>query len=138
MQVRTATREDHAALVKLAAKSKYTKSFSSMMFSNEGIYAKGWITLVEAEGNPVGLLCVRHKVRSPKSIIYFMVTHPDYRGQGIGKLMMDDLEEKTPHKTIELSVMNDNPGGRAFWERMGFEPVGEAYKGKGTQMEKQL
>lgn len=130
------TVEDHKDMCALAKLSKYTNSFSSHMFSPESAYQKGWIThaIDPATGDPVGLLCVRHKVRQPETMIYFMVVHPDHRKSGVGAALIRHLKRTTPHRKIALSVMNDNEGGQAFWRSFGFEKTGDAYKGKGIQM----
>jgi ribosomal protein S18 acetylase RimI-like enzyme len=133
--VRPATKADHATLCKIAKQSKYTSSFSSMMFSGDVAYEKGWITVAEDNGVPVGLLCIRHKVREPKTIIYFMVTDHGAQCCGAGAAMLDYLKANTPHPIIELSVMKDNAKGLRFWTNNGFVTVGEAYEGKGLQME---
>lgn len=136
----TAVREsDHAELVKVANTSKFTSSFSSIMFSPEAAYDKGWIrkaTLGE-NNNIVGLTCVRHKVREPKTVLYFLVVHPGVRFRHVGADLMADLEAGTPHKCVKFNVSKENPGARDFYEKLGYRVTShEALKGHGWEMEK--
>lgn len=131
--------KDHKALCSLAKKSPYISSFSSHMFSSEEAYNKGWIRLVEnAEGEILGFTCVRHKKRSPETMLYFLMVDPDLRRSGLGRLLMTDLEEQTPHPVIALKVMNDNTTAIAFYRELMYQEVGPCYNGKGVQMAKQL
>jgi ribosomal protein S18 acetylase RimI-like enzyme len=144
--MRTAIKEqDHKALVALAKTSKYTKDFSNeVMFSSEAAYAKGWIRLAENEdGEPIGFYCVRHKVRAPVTMLYFIVVHPDCRDHGVGELLMEDLEQQARAQckvgqayAIHLNVAKDNTGAIRFYERLGFNIIGDhAIKGTAFTME---
>lgn len=139
MNIRSAVRDDdHKELSKLFATSEFTRSFSSPMFSGDGAYEKGWIRVAEREDGIAGATCVRHKVREPKTKLYFITVHPDLRGRAIGELLMRDLEQQTPHKIIELDVANENEGALRFYERLGYQVVDEAFNGHGKRLEKHL
>lgn len=137
---RVATPADHDDIFKVAKTSKYTRDFSNrMMFSSDAAYEKGWIrvaTLAEGDrrGQIVGFTCVRHK-RNGKTMLYFVTVHPDLKGHGVGKDLLDDVMENSPHKTMELNVMKDNEAVK-FYERLGFTVVGDAMKGEAWRMEK--
>lgn len=135
---------DHDLLCYLARKSKYISSFSSMMFSSEAAYEKGWIRMairvgdgqLDIEGEILGFTCVRHKTRTPETMLYFLMVDPSARREGVGRLLMEDLEAQTPHPKVVLKVMKDNEGAVAFYESLDYKVVGEAYDGKGLVMEK--
>ncbi len=143
LRIRPATIEDHPALVKLCKTSKYTKDFSNQqMFSSEDAYQKGWIRLIYAEDTkepPLGFTCVRHKSRSPETMLYFIVVEPDVQGLGIGRLLMQDLEKQTPHPRIALKVEKDNKEAIVVYSRLGYcvESLNE-YNGKGQLMAKAI
>lgn len=131
--------KDHKTLCALAKKSKYISSFSSIMFSSPEAYAKGWIRLVEnGDGTVLGFTCVRHKKRAPETMLYFLMIDPELRRSGLGRMLMDDLEDQTPHPIVTLKVMNDNPGAIAFYRELMYQEVGPCYDGKGIQMSKQV
>jgi len=139
--IRKADRElDHDDIVKIALMDKNISSFSSMMFSNEDAYKKGWITIaIDKGGTIVGFTCVRHKVRSPETMLYFLMTHPDYRGLGVGDKLMQEMEQNSPHNTIALKVMKDNRNAISFYGKRGYLITSDSeYGGKGFKMEKKL
>lgn len=137
--LRTAIREtDHAELVSLARKSPYTSAFSSIMFSGAAAYKKGWIRLAEMENEGVvAMSCVRHKVREPKTSLYFLIVHPMMRGLHLGSLMLHDVEEQSPHQCVQLNVNKNNSGARIFYEYHDYVVTNErAMNGAGWGMEK--
>jgi len=67
-------------------------------------------------------------------VVYYphLIIHPDYQGQGIGKRILNKLQEKYGDFHQQILVAD----GKAidFYERCGFEPAGETksmwiYKG---------
>ncbi len=65
----------------------------------------GFIALL---GNEVGALFVQ----------------PSFHGKGIGKTLMDKAVER--YGQLELEVFKANANGRKFYEKYGFEDMGEA------------
>lgn len=138
--VRSATVEDHKALVALAKTSKYTKDFSNrMMFSSDAAYEKGWIRLAEEEdGTIIGFTCVRHKSRFPETMLYFIVVDPEYRSQGIGEILIKDAVQHAPTNMMRLNVMKDNTQAKKFYDRLGFTVAGVAIDGTAWSLEKEF
>ena len=136
--IRRATIQDHDRLVKLAKQSKYTKDFSNaVMFSSPAAYDKGWIWLAEnAQGEAVGLACVRHKSREPKTMLYFVVVDERERGHGIAFDLLKVVMQNAPHSRMQLNVMKDNEALK-FYQKHGFQIVGEAIKGEAWALEKE-
>lgn len=138
MHNRRATKEDHAAIVKVAKSSKYTRDFTNtVMFSSDAAYEKGWIRVMEHEGEIVGFTCVRHKTRQPKTMLYFVAVAPEFRRNGLGWIMLEEAMAAGPHSTMELNVMKDNEALK-FYERNGFRIVGEAMKGQAYRLEREF
>lgn len=134
-----ALREDHDRLCQLARTSKFTRDFGAIMFSSEAAYQKGWIREARVGVGIVGFTCVRHKVRAPETVLYFIAVDPNLRGQGIGEILMQDLERQTPHRRIALNVAHENEGARRFYERLGYRVTADdAIKGTAWRMEKEL
>mgnify|MGYP006272337213 CR=1 FL=1 len=131
----------HKALVAMAKTSTYISSFGSPMFSGDAAYDKGWVRMaVNAETDEIlGFTCVRHKTRSPETMLYFIIVDPDKEGRGIGQRLMADLEEQTPHRRIALKVMKDNERAIEFYRKLGYVVESEdEYKGEGLLMAKEL
>jgi len=132
---------DHEALVKLAKRSRYISAFGNIMFSSPAAYEKGWIrkAVVAETDEIVGFTCVRHKTRQPETVLYFIMVKPEAQGRGVGRELMADLEEQTPHERIALKVEKDNSGAIAFYERLGYvvESTNE-YGGRGVLMAKRI
>lgn len=56
-----------------------------------------------------------------------MILAPRLRGKGAGQALLAEVEARaraTGAPVLYLAVLEANPRGRAFWERMGFQPTG--------------
>lgn len=59
--------------------------------------------------------------------IVSIATHPLYRRRGVGRLLMEALEEALIAKRarrLRLEVREDNDGARNFYEKLGYKMVG--------------
>ncbi len=95
-----------------------------------GLYEKWSATqldntsVIVVDGTDAGRLRV---VRTPESIeLAGIQLLPAYQGIGIGRLVLDGIkqESSSTRTPIELSVEQDNPRAKAFYEREGFRLVG--------------
>lgn len=122
---------DHSPLCTLARKSTFTRDFSAMWFSGREAYEKGWIRVARVaasdphcpldEDEIAGFTCVRHRKRQPLlTTLYFIGVDPRMRGRGVGKMLLDDMHESSPHSTFELKVSHDNPDALRFYQREGY------------------
>ncbi len=135
--IRTAVVEDHNEILKVAKQSKYTKDFSNtVMFSSPEAYAKGWIRVAEEDGKVVGFTCIREKVRQPETVLYFITVDKDTKGKGVGKLLIQDIIDRTRHNTLALNVAKDNAEAKQFYDTLGFVVAGESLAGKGWALRK--
>ncbi len=136
--IRKATESDHDTLVKIAKTSKYTKDFSNrMMFSGPTAYEKGWIKVAVLPGGEIlGFSCVRHKVRAPETMLYFITITPERRSEFIGQRLLEEVMKDSPHKTMSLNVMKDNRAV-SFYKRLGFRIVSDAMQGQAHRMSKE-
>lgn len=58
------------------------------------------------------------------SYLGFMYTHPNFRGRGVNKLIVDGLRNWSVSrglKEIRLTVYNDNPAALKAYEKVGFK-----------------
>ncbi len=135
--IRPATYDDHQVLVVLARQSRYTRDFSNHIFSGPLAYTKGWIRVAvdDCHGVIVGFTCVRHKVREPKTSLYFIVVDGMWKGQGVGSKLLTDLWHQTPHDVIHFNCAKDNDEALVFYERRGFEQIGDSLGGTAWQLQ---
>ncbi len=56
-----------------------------------------------------------------------MLLAPRLRGSGYGTIFLQEIEARARAagcRSLYLAVLEENPRGRAFWERKGFAPTG--------------
>jgi ribosomal protein S18 acetylase RimI-like enzyme len=91
----------------------------------------------KASGMIVGMclatLTERHKVLKERLQVYVeeLAVHEEYRGKGIGALLMKELESWVREmgvKFIMLHVMPENVGGLHFYEKLEYEEIAKAYR----------
>jgi N-acetylglutamate synthase len=75
----------------------------------------------------VGIALCGHDGR--RGHIYHLAVDPAYQGRGLGKRLLDeslaDLR-RTGVKRVIIMVADDNPSGRQFWKRFGYEEISGA------------
>lgn len=78
--------------------------------------------VAEDNGKVAGVIMSGHDGR--RGFIHHTAVLPEYRGQGLGKKLVDAalqaLEQEGIHKAA-LVVFEQNETGNAFWEHIGFE-----------------
>src|SRR4051812_35572675 len=84
----------------------------------------GLSRIAEAGGKIVGAVLCGHDGR--RGWIYHLAVAPTDRGRGVGKLLIEDclrgLKQVGLKRAIIL-VAGDNPAGREFWLRNGWEEI---------------
>jgi len=58
--------------------------------------------------------------------IYHLAVDPDYQGRGLGKRLLHECLDSLHRVGLEraiIMVANDNPRGRGFWLRYGWEEI---------------
>jgi len=84
-------------------------------------YLGGFLLVAEMGGKPVGVVVVNQTNMSgyiPENILVYIATDRTYRGQGIGKRLME-AAIATAKGDIALHVEKDNPA-RFLYEKFGF------------------
>jgi [ribosomal protein S18]-alanine N-acetyltransferase len=94
----------------------------SLDYAVKDIDSFGGFALEMSEGEKLtGAVIINHTGMSgyiPDSILVYIATHRDYRGKGLGKLMMMKVLENTTGD-VKLHVEPDNPA-RFLYEKYGF------------------
>ena len=81
----------------------------------------GFVTLGMVDGKLAGVVIINHtgmKGFIPSNILVYIAVDASYRGQGIGKQLVQKVIEKT-EGGIALHVEPDNPA-KKLYERLGF------------------
>lgn len=87
----------------------------------------GLSRVAEANGQIIGVALCGHDGR--RGWIYHLAVTPAYRRQKTGKLLVDDCVRglrETGLKRAIILVAGDNPAGREFWLRNGWEEIDSA------------
>lgn len=152
MNIRVATIDDHKALCKISRSHRAGQGFTNgLMFSGEFHYAKGWLRAIAKvdekdvappgyplpPGQVAGFTCFRQKSRTPETKLYYVLIDPACRRMGLGQLMLDDLISIS-QTYLALDCLKDNVEALAFYEKNGFQIVGESLKGKGYKLSKKV
>ena len=77
--------------------------------------------LAESGKNMAGVLLAGHDGR--RGYLHHLAVSPDYRRQGIGKLLVDTCLEKLKDEGIlkcHIMLFNNNLSGLKFWESIGW------------------
>lgn len=151
MKITKASWEDHAEILKLSARSKFTKGFSGVgMGSVKDYYDRGWVSIIRQRGAIVGFLCVHHCVRKPvrragkdlyhakfarfydrvHSSVYYVGT--SVQRKGVGTALLQHALKTSPNALLELISEKENEQGLAFYKHLGFQVVGEGANSAGV------
>lgn len=83
------------------------------------------LSRVAADGSAVvGVALCGHDGR--RGHIYHLAVDPAYQGRGLGKRLLDECLEglrRAGIKRVIIMVADDNPSGREFWKRSGYEEI---------------
>ena len=64
--------------------------------------------------------------------IYQMVVEPEYQGQGLGKLILQALIDAATNQGASRLVLNARVTKVNFYQKSGFEPIGEVFASSST------
>lgn len=97
--------------------------------------------LVDDAGEAIGV-CRMHLQTPQEAQIRFMGVHQNYQGKGLGKLLLDYLEDKARSMGATNMVLQAREKAISFYERNGYKLVEKTHLLFGTiqhyKMEKQL
>jgi len=72
----------------------------------------------------IGVTLCGHDGR--RGYIYHLAVDPAYRARGLGKRLMKECLDRLQQAGLKralILVADDNPGGRKFWRRYGWEEI---------------
>lgn len=92
-------------------------------------YNTGLCFVAVSEGAVVGTVLAGHDGR--RGILRHLVVRPDFRRQGLGRRLVRrslDALAAAGIRKCNLFVMDHNPAGLRFWERLGFRRLDDDYR----------
>jgi len=84
----------------------------------------GLSRVAEARGKIVGVAMCSHDGR--RGWIYHLAVAAEYRGQKVGRRLLDDCMDGLRNAGLKRAIIlvaGDNPAGREFWLRNGWEEI---------------
>lgn len=126
MEIRVFTMEDHEAAKGLwlttpgmgLSRADEAEPFSRFLKRNPGLS----FVAVDDDQALRGTVLAGHDGR--RGFLYHLAVHPDCRGQGIGKRLVDTAMAALQQEQIakcHIMVLMDNVSGQAFWAKLGWE-----------------
>jgi len=81
--------------------------------------------------NIVGLHAVTFNRRNPYTNSYYIFVHPDYEGQGVGGVMLEETlrQSRIAGNTRFKNLVPEDSPGLAFWTGFGLRPLFKDDKG---------
>jgi ribosomal protein S18 acetylase RimI-like enzyme len=96
-----------------------SEGFTRTLARNEALS-----TVACDDGRIVGAVLCTHDGR--RGTLRHLAVHKDYRKKGIGRALVEHSLAALRREGIRgaiVAVLKDNPQGRAFWERLGYERI---------------
>lgn len=127
IRTREFTLEDYDAAIELwsrvegldVAEGDDRRTIARFLKQNRGL------SRIAVDGSTiVGAALCGHDGR--RGYIYHLAVDPAYQGRGLGKLLMDECLKGLKRAGLEranILVAKDNPRGREFWRRNGWEDL---------------
>jgi ribosomal protein S18 acetylase RimI-like enzyme len=88
-------------------------------------YDNQWVGLLWEDTTPVGFWVIRHGKRNQWTTIHEIGVVPEAQRRGFGERMVLHLLEASPWHRIRLVCDARNDGGLKFYDRLGFQVLGE-------------
>jgi ribosomal-protein-alanine N-acetyltransferase len=125
--IRRCTEEDIPQVAEIENLS-FSRPYPAFVFRK---YLRARFLVHEEEGKITGYI-IGVKMGS-KGIIISLAVHPEYRGKGHGKKLIEELVRIMDAGIIELQVRRSNTEALKFYQSVGFERKGilPAYYGDG-------
>lgn len=128
-QLRTATLDDHAAIMELETSTFGTDAWSaeSMRAELANPHARYLVASPLGESNVVGYAGLLAPRRSEQADIQTIAVAPAARRGGLGRALMNALISEAKGRgarEVFLEVRADNPAARRLYDDLGFEPLG--------------
>lgn len=128
LSVRLATLADLGALVALEERCFAIDRLSRRSFRHMLTRARAKTLVCEADGRLIGYVMLLFRRGTPLSRIYSIARDPDFRGHGIGDVLVEAAENCSLENggyLIRLEVRKDNAASIAMFKKLGYRTFGE-------------
>lgn len=122
--IRAAEAADREAVVALWQAAGLTRPWNDPRADFDLALANTASTVLLAEHETVVQGCVMAGFDGHRGWVYYLATHPDSRGQSIGRALMAAAEDSLKalgSPKIQLMVRGDNTVARGFYDALGYE-----------------
>lgn len=127
-QLYASTREDELSIL-INWTDEQKREFLEQQFQAQhkfyqGEFKKAQFSLVMMDQHPIGRLYIDRRKDEIRLIDIALL--PSYRGQGIGRQLMEEVleEGRKANKPVRIHVEHNNPAMRLY-NRLGFQKVGD-------------
>ncbi len=120
--IRPAKVQDLPAILALEA-SAFETPWSRQSLEEELLLGEDWPRLYVAEDTEIVAYCACVRLLGELEI-YRIAVDPKRRREGWGRALVSYVLEQSGTKLCRLEVRAGNLGARAFYEQLGFRPVG--------------
>lgn len=102
----------------------FEKQESAEAAVNEG-FVSDTLFVAETSTDTAGFfLCLPNGAFHSFPYLHLLAVKEEYRGQGVGKFLLQSWEGQTDREKLFLCVADFNPGAKIFYEKNGYRQVG--------------
>lgn len=126
--VRPATLADLGALIAIEQRCFRLDRFSRRNFRHLLTRARAKTLVCEIDGRMAGYVMLLFRRGTPLARIYSIARDPDFRGHGVGDVLLDAAEQcalENGGLLMRLEVRKDNQASIAMFTKRGYRPFGE-------------
>jgi len=135
IEFREITLENLDAVIALQVAPDQTELVADNLYSiaQAGLDPTGWCSAACVDGKPVGFFYVREQDSGTRIYLCRFMIDQSRQRRGLGRRIMaqllDTLFSAPQVEMIDLAVSRTDGGAQSFYEKCGFTPTGEPYRG---------
>ena len=135
IEFRPITFDNLDAVIALEVRADQTHLVADNLYSiaQAGLDPSGWCRAAYLDGVPVGFFFVKEREGGTRMYLCRFMVDRHHQGKGLGQRIMrqllDLLFDSPAVELVDLAVSRETGGAESFYQRCGFTPTEEAYRG---------